>query len=560
MPLLSARATPHDRVKSQLAHHRPFGLLPRLVALAILFTGESLVLSVWLDNVALIARGGIIGFIGQWAAWTVRAIVGFTAIFVTFAHIGKGAALSTISRQAEQAPLRLALLVAHLLAMAVFGALCWTLYGNHFPELSPGVAVSLWLLAGLAGIAFAAFALLPLRLWLQFLRATGSLWALALVLAVAVGVLGSFIRTLWAPVSSLTFFLAETFLKPFVSAVVADPAAKLLGTPNFQVTIAPQCSGLEGIGLILAFSACWLWLFRRECRFPHALILVPAGVATIFLLNAARIATLILIGNAGAPRIAAGGFHSQAGWIAFNAVAFGFCVAATHVPWIRSAEDAKPVAAAQPSENPSLPYLLPFVTILAVGMLTTAASSDFEWLYPIRFLAAAAVLWTLRKRYLTLNWRFSWFGPSIGILVFALWIAFDAFAKTASADPMPAALASSPSSIRAGWIVFRVLAAVVTVPIAEELAFRGFLLRRLATPQFETLPLTAFTWLGLAVSSLAFGLLHGHFWIAGTLAGLLYAWAMLRRGHIGEAVIAHATTNAFLAGYVLLFHKWHLLS
>ena len=37
-------------------------------------------------------------------------------------------------------------------------------------------------------------------------------------------------------------------------------------------------------------------------------------------------------------------------------------------------------------------------------------------------------------------------------------------------------------------------------------------------------------------------------------------WAMLRRGHIGEAVIAHATTNAFLAGYVLLFHKWHLLS
>jgi CAAX prenyl protease-like protein len=230
------------------------------------------------------------------------------------------------------------------------------------------------------------------------------------------------------------------------------------------------------------------------------------------------------------------------------------------VPWIRNAEDAKPVAAAEPSENPTLPYLLPFLAILAVGMLTTAASSDFEWLYPIRFLAAAAVLWTLRKRYLTLDWRFSWFGPSIGILVFALWIAFDALGKTATADPMPAALASSTSSIRVGWIVFRVLAAVVTVPIAEELAFRGFLLRRLATPQFETLPMTAFTWLGLTVSSLAFGLLHDHFWFVGTLAGLLYAWAMLRRGRIGEAVIAHATTNGFLACYVLLFHKWHLWS
>ena len=34
------------------------------------------------------------------------------------------------------------------------------------------------------------------------------------------------------------------------------------------------------------------------------------------------------IGNAGAPDIAAGGFHSQAGWIAFCSVAFGLSVAA----------------------------------------------------------------------------------------------------------------------------------------------------------------------------------------------------------------------------------------
>jgi membrane protease YdiL (CAAX protease family) len=38
----------------------------------------------------------------------------------------------------------------------------------------------------------------------------------------------------------------------------------------------------------------------------------------------------------------------------------------------------------------------------------------------------------------------------------------------------------------------------------------------------------------------------------------LYGWALLRRGRIGEAVIAHATTNALLAAYVLTFHKWHL--
>lgn len=42
------------------------------------------------------------------------------------------------------------------------------------------------------------------------------------------------------------------------------------------------------------------------------------------------------------------------------------------------------------------------------------------------------------------------------------------------------------------------------------------------------------------------------------LAGLIYAFAFLRRGRIGDAVIAHATTNAFLAGWVLAGGRWYL--
>jgi exosortase/archaeosortase family protein len=63
------------------------------------------------------------------------------------------------------------------------------------------------------------------------------------------------------------------------------------------------------------------------------LILIPAGVAAIYLLNAVRVTALILIGNAGAPQIALGGFHSQAGWIAFNVVALGLSVASRRVAW-----------------------------------------------------------------------------------------------------------------------------------------------------------------------------------------------------------------------------------
>ncbi len=192
--------------------------------------------------------------------------------------------------------------------------------------------------------------------------------------------------------------------------------------------------------------------------------------------------------------------------------------------------------------------------------MTAAASADFEWLC-IRCdfsRPLCGVLWILRRRYAALDWKFGWFGPMIGVLVFAMWIAIDSFLKAPAADAMPHALASSSVPIRTTWIVFRILAAVVTVPIAEELAFRGFLLRRMISLDVEAVPAHTFTWLRLAISSIAFGLLHGNLWFAGILAGLLYAWALIRHGRIGEAVIAHATTNALLAGYVLIFQKWHL--
>src|SRR4029077_2254166 len=83
------------------------------------------------------------------------------------------------------------------------------------------------------------------------------------------------------------------------------------------------CSGLEGVGLMLVFCTAWLWYFRREYIFPRALSVLPIAVLVIFLLNALRIAALVFIGDAGYQGVASVGFHSQAGWIAFNLAAFG---------------------------------------------------------------------------------------------------------------------------------------------------------------------------------------------------------------------------------------------
>jgi len=129
----------------------------------------------------------------------------------------------------------------------------------------------------------------------------------------------------------------------------------------------------------------------------------------------------------------------------------------------------------------------------------------------------------------------------------------------ASARRDPASgLAALPTSARIAWLVFRTLAAVITVPIGEELAFRGFLIRRLISADFDSLDSRQYSYTAIFISSLAFGLMHGERWLAGAIAGLLYAVALLRRGRIGDAVIAHATTNAVLAAWVLLRSDWGL--
>ncbi len=377
--------------------------MQRLLALTLVLTLEMLLLSVWLDNDALIARGGVTADVGHWAAWAVRGSVGFAVLFATFAWLKSRSPVSThcpASSAAQDTRPSLVFAAAHALLIAAYAGLSWTLYGDRFAAIPAALILSLWLLAGLAAVACAALAVLPHPLWSRILNATGSLWALTLVLVVGACIAGNYARLLWEPTAGVTFVLARDILTPLVSSVVADPATRILGTPKFVVQIAPECSGLEGVGLILAFSLCWLLLFRRECRFPRAFLLVPIGAVAIFLLNAVRIAALILIGNAGAPQIATGGFHSQAGWILFNAVALGYCVAATRVPWLLKQEyqrQPRQTAAAAPSaDNPAAPYLLPFLAILAAGMLGTAVGIYPEWLYLVRVRAAVALLLLFR--------------------------------------------------------------------------------------------------------------------------------------------------------------------
>ncbi len=528
------------------------------MCLALLFTAEIVAISLWLDTASLAHRTGLTHIVGEWGADILRSVIGFAVIFFTFTFLKAGSVLLRSQGPAAEIPFGWSFLAAHCGALAVFAAISSVLFAGAAPTRWGDALAAAWLATGLTAIALAALAFLPASAWTQLLRSNGWLCLYAAAGAGLACVAGDAARLLWKPASYATFALARLFLRPLLPGILADPAKLVLGTPRFSVAIARQCSGLEGAALLLAFGIFWLVLFRRECRFPQALLLLPAAVTASFLLNTVRIAALVLIGNAGAPEIATRGFHSQAGWIFFNVIAVGFCLVVRQVRFFTATAGQNEKGTEVRGENPTAAYLLPLLAILAAGMVAGAAAGGFEWLYPLRFFAAAAVLWAYRRSYSRLDWRCSWLAPLAGAAVFALWIASDRLLHGGGAQAMPVALSLWPASARLSWIALRVAGSVLTVPIAEELAFRGFLMRRLVSADFESMAFQRVPWYALLVSSVAFGVLHGGMWAAGIVSGLLFALLVMWRGRLGDAVVAHATANALVAAYVLLVPRWGL--
>jgi exosortase E/protease (VPEID-CTERM system) len=515
-----------------------------------------MVFRIWLDTVSLQGAGALVA---QRGTGSVRYVV--VRLVVAFAMVSLIFGKSTLTHQLQifaglvRDRIAWPLLLAHLGLTLLFAGVSSILFGNRLPTALDGALVALWIVTGVTSAGLAALAFLPGAFWTQSLRSMRHVLAFALVVSVGAYAFGRIALTVWQPLSRGTLGLTYAMLHPFVPALSADPSTFAIGTRDFQVLIESECSGYEGLGLILVFTSAWLWFHRAEWRFPHALVLVPCGLAAIWIINSIRMAALVLIGIAGAPDVALGGFHSQAGWLGFNAVALGICLIARRVPWLLKG-GAHSWSPSTGMSNPTAAYLMPFLAILGASMVAQLGSDTFEWLYPIRVVTSVAALWYFRRSYRTLDWRIGWSSLGLGGLVFVLWMGLEPLVSSLAHASMPLALSQAPQPAKMTWLVFRVLGALVTVPLAEELAFRGFLLRRFDSADFQSVRWQSVSWFAILISSMIFGILHGERWLAGTIAGVIYATALLRRRSIGDAVAAHATTNALLAGWVLIGGHW----
>jgi exosortase E/protease (VPEID-CTERM system) len=526
-----------------------FGLPARLLAVIALLAIETLFISGLMQSQSLDLSSGAARVTHQIQHWLFRFAIAYAACFAILSFLrGNGGA--SASAGLRGAPVRIQWLLVHVALLAPFALLSAQLYRGGtvpFPLLAAG-----WHACGLAAALALFAAIAPLRAWVDSVRQMGALPLYAMLPAAGALLAFKLSQVLWAPAAALTFRIVSILLWPLLPSLQTDVSTLTLITDRFAVQVSDVCSGLEGLGLMLAFCAAWLWYFRREYIFPRALIIVPIALLLIFLLNSVRIAALVLIGDAGYTRIASVGFHSQAGWIAFNLAAFGVAYLTKRNRWVN--RTAVPPAA--PASDATAAYLMPLLAVLAAGMLTRAFSGGFDFLYPLRIVCAVAALWAYRKSYDGIDWAFSWRGVLAGVAIFCVWAGFAHMATTPAA--MPSELARLPGPGRAAWIGCRAAAAIITVPIAEELAYRGFLMRRLVSANFESVSLRSVPWSAIIISATLFGITHGRLWIPGILAGLGFGVLAVRTGKIGESVAAHATTNALVAMQVLLFGQWQL--
>lgn len=217
---------------------------------------------------------------------------------------------------------------------------------------------------------------------------------------------------------------------------------------------------------------------------------------------------------------------------------------------------------AKPAADQVIGYLSPFLVLTALSQTTAVFAGPIDWLYPLAVLGVLTTLWMCRSAYRILDSNVgttrgvfavvAWEPLVLGLAVAAAWV------WSTQMMPNPAWVAALQAGPKYGdaWLAIRLVGFALAVPIAVELAFRGYLPRRLMSDDVDAVASGTFGWMSFLASSVWFGALQGPHWLIGTLQGMAYAAALYRRGRVTDAILAHIVTNVALVAYAFNTGHW----
>jgi CAAX prenyl protease-like protein len=220
-----------------------------------------------------------------------------------------------------------------------------------------------------------------------------------------------------------------------------------------------------------------------------------------------------------------------------------------------------------PNKRKFVAYALPmvaFVALMGIGSLLRTAGGHFlfsaaeYWIYPVQTVLCGALLIWFRRYYEFHRPRGTAFSIAIGVGVFLLWIAPQAFLgfSPRSEGFNPDLFVANPA-VYSATVGFRFLRLVVVVPFVEEIFWRGFLLRYFIDENFDRVPFGTFSWLSFSIVTIIFGCSHSlPDWPAALLTGAIYNGVAYRTKSLSACVITHAVTNLLLGLWIMQTRQW----
>jgi len=216
-------------------------------------------------------------------------------------------------------------------------------------------------------------------------------------------------------------------------------------------------------------------------------------------------------------------------------------------------------------------YVLPFITYLVGVNVVSWLPDHYPLAYTLLVLLTATVTWmVLRGRQIVVpHWRVF---PAVlvGVFGIVLWIGLsEPRWEEHLARYLPSWLRPGPRvgfnpfqelthpMAVWGFIVVRLIGLVALVPLAEELFWRGFLLRWFISAEWEKVPLGRFSVTSFFAVILLFTLAHPE-WLAAALYCALLNALLYWKKDLWICIVAHAVSNLLLGLYVLGKGAWWL--
>ena len=223
------------------------------------------------------------------------------------------------------------------------------------------------------------------------------------------------------------------------------------------------------------------------------------------------------------------------------------------------------------STGPAWPYILPF----AVFMVFTFAGGTWKDYYPLSYalktVIVAILLWACWRYYTRVRWTHIGWGVAFGVLGVVQWIGMEKLlmsqdwlswtrmSRDIQADAFRPHEFFETQFAMWSFIAIRWAGASLLVPVMEELFWRDYLWRSIASPNdFHLHDVGEYDRTAFFVVPLVFATVHPQ-WLTAIVWALMIGFLLLKTRSIGACIIAHGLTNFLLGAYVLFAHhvlKW----